>query len=655
MATSTLSAQSSPITNQTEDTNQLPSAAADSSNVAASQLTNQQEASAEAHKQKGSSSGNRGGMLSRSDVTHKSSSQAQPGSATGIQPDEFNKVSDLSVDATYNGVVYEEQATHTRQDVAGYYAGGDVFITGITGFLGKCILEKLLRSCPDIGNIFVLVRSKKGHCPSERVDALFDCKLYDKVQTMFNNKGCSVKSKVIPIAGDILEEGLGISAEDVERLSAANIETVIHSAATVRFDERLRLALQLNVGGTQKVIQLCRKLPKLKALVHVSTCYANCDLPYIKEQIYPPPADPHKLLDTLDWMTDEAANQLTPVLIGNKPNTYTYTKHLAEKLLEKEAGDWLPFIIVRPSIVGASWKEPFPGWIDNFNGPSGLMIACGMGLLRTMIGDPKAIADIVPVDIVANVIITAPWYRVNVVGDIRPIVNSDSSSPSTNNPPVFPEAIILTANSGTFNPFRWGKLHHALEYMRTEMPLKMAVRYPNAAWTGNKLMYFLWVFTCHRIPAFLMDCYMRCVGKKPRMMSLYRKLHRSVDTLSFFTARHWEWEVRSLIHLQQAMTPHDTNEFNTNIANMNWDEYLENFCVGTKCFVLNEELSDLHLAKKRMSRLKTIHYLFNILSAAVVWRLIMFKSEVASKLWSTFLRFFFRWLETMRLSRFVTL
>jgi len=35
----------------------------------------------------------------------------------------------------------------------------------------------------------------------------------------------------------------------------------------------------------------------------------------------------------------------------------------------------MPLAIVRPSIVGASWKEPFPGWIDNLNGPSGLYIA----------------------------------------------------------------------------------------------------------------------------------------------------------------------------------------------------------------------------------------------------------------------------------------
>lgn len=50
-------------------------------------------------------------------------------------------------------------------------------------------------------------------------------------------------------------------------------------------------------------------------------------------------------------------DQVTPKLIGNLPNTYTYTKKLAELVVATESGD-LPITIVRPSIIGASWKEP---------------------------------------------------------------------------------------------------------------------------------------------------------------------------------------------------------------------------------------------------------------------------------------------------------
>lgn len=73
-------------------------------------------------------------------------------------------------------------------------------------------------------------------------------------------------------------------------------------------------------------------------------------------------SNPHitnKLFLCYRWMDDDMVNSITPQLIDNKPNTYTYTKQLAEHLLIKE-GAGLPMAIIRPSIVGAAWKEPFP-------------------------------------------------------------------------------------------------------------------------------------------------------------------------------------------------------------------------------------------------------------------------------------------------------
>ena len=60
-------------------------------------------------------------------------------------------------------------------------------------------------------------------------------------------------------------------------------------------------------------------------------------------------------------MTDEQLELLTPSLIQDFPNTYTWTKSLAECLLQNEAKD-LPVSILRPSIVGAAYKEPLPVW-----------------------------------------------------------------------------------------------------------------------------------------------------------------------------------------------------------------------------------------------------------------------------------------------------
>jgi fatty acyl-CoA reductase len=55
-----------------------------------------------------------------------------------------------------------------------FYSGQSIFITGGTGFLGKLLIEKLLRSCPGIVSIYLLVRPKKGKDVHQRAEEIFD-------------------------------------------------------------------------------------------------------------------------------------------------------------------------------------------------------------------------------------------------------------------------------------------------------------------------------------------------------------------------------------------------------------------------------------------------------------------------------------------------
>lgn len=68
--------------------------------------------------------------------------------------------------AIQNGVC----TTHTS--VAEFYNGKTVFITGGTGFMGKVLLEKLLRACPGVAKIYLLIRPKKGQDAHERLKLL---------------------------------------------------------------------------------------------------------------------------------------------------------------------------------------------------------------------------------------------------------------------------------------------------------------------------------------------------------------------------------------------------------------------------------------------------------------------------------------------------
>ena len=56
---------------------------------------------------------------------------------------------------------------------------------------------------------------------------------------------------------------------------------------------------------------------------------------------------------------------------------------LGESAFVTERG-CLPIVIVRPSIVVAAWREPIPGWLENLNGPTGIVAGAGKGVLRTV-------------------------------------------------------------------------------------------------------------------------------------------------------------------------------------------------------------------------------------------------------------------------------
>jgi len=95
---------------------------------------------------------------------------------------------------------------------------------------------------------------------------------------------------------------------------------------------------------------------------------------------------------------------LAPNLINGRPNTYTYTKGLAENLVQQECKTF-PVAIVRPSIVINSEMEPVAGWIDNLNGPSGILVLAALGIVRCINWNYYAVTDQVPVDKVVNALI----------------------------------------------------------------------------------------------------------------------------------------------------------------------------------------------------------------------------------------------------------
>ena len=63
-------------------------------------------------------------------------------------------------------------AARYRMLISKFYAGRSLFITGGSGFIGKQVIEKLLRSCSDIDRIYVLMRAKKEQSPRQRLQKM---------------------------------------------------------------------------------------------------------------------------------------------------------------------------------------------------------------------------------------------------------------------------------------------------------------------------------------------------------------------------------------------------------------------------------------------------------------------------------------------------
>jgi len=233
-----------------------------------------------------------------------------------------------------------------------------------------------------------------------------------------------VLQKIVPVYGDISQENLGMSPEHL-KLVQQESQIVFHMAASLKLEATLKPNVEMNLLGTRYALEVCKKMPKLIVVLHLSTAFCTCDEEKLYERVYDWHHDPNEVLRSAEWMDEKTMELVQSQLMGPHPNTYTYTKRLAEILVQREY-DSLPLCIVRPSIVTPAWQEPLPGWVDNLNGPVGIMvslisrkfvaklqvmqislvqIAAAKGVLRSLLVDGRFKGECIPVDFAINGII----------------------------------------------------------------------------------------------------------------------------------------------------------------------------------------------------------------------------------------------------------
>ncbi|XP_077270764.1 fatty acyl-CoA reductase 1 isoform X1 [Temnothorax americanus] len=488
---------------------------------------------------------------------------------------------------TNSGHAHDE--VHPRGgSIDAFFAETVILLTGATGFLGKALLEKLLRSCPRVATIFVLIRPKKDQSVEQRFQELLNNPVFDRIRSEFPG----TLNKIFPVKGDVGLPELGLQPEDRDML-IQRVNIVFHSAATVRFNESLKIAVNLNTMGTDRMLDLCRRMTNLISVIHVSTAYSNADRREIEESIYITEVRPYTVVDMCENLDDETIGIIEKRLIGKHPNTYTLTKGLAEQIVMSK-GSGLPIAIVRPSIVCAAYQEPFPGWIDNTCGITGIMTEIGRGTVRSIVCNAKLVVDVVPVDFVVNTLICASWHNAMQRTDTIKIYNCTSS---------------------TVNPITWGEFGYLVRKHAIESPSKYVMWYPGFTFRTNKFIHAIIVATLHFLPAFIVDLILRVQGCKPMMVKVAKRFERAAKTGEFFAMNEWKFYSGNMTKLVKFVrASEDCDNFDVDIRNVDWDMYLHQYMLGIRKYILKDNLDTLNNARNRLSRLYWMHKFTKILS-----------------------------------------
>lgn len=90
------------------------------------------------------------------------------------------------------------------------------------------------------------------------------------------------------------------------------------------------------------------------------------------------------------------------------------------------------------------------------------------------------------------------------------------------------------------------------------IPFEGAFRRPNLTITSNSLLHDYWVFISHLIPAYMSDFGLRLIGQKPRVVDVYKKIHKMLETIEYLTEKKWKCSYENLIQLRNTLVDSDS-------------------------------------------------------------------------------------------------
>ncbi|GFG33605.1 hypothetical protein Cfor_03159 [Coptotermes formosanus] len=86
------------------------------------------------------------------------------------------------------------------------------------------------------------------------------------------------------------------------------------------------------------------------------------------------------------------------------------------------------------------------------------------------------------------------------------------------------------------------------------------------------------------------------------MVNVQRRIQGGLDILQYYTTKQWVFRNENLKTLPQGLTEEDKQTFYTDIKVVDWDDYIKNFVLGTRRYLLKDDPATLPKARRRLKR-----------------------------------------------------